>query len=91
MPVSSADAPLLQWLMLRSSATWLQVYATSMAMVVTMVVSIALFSLVPSLQLMLGITTASISLVLYYVSPSMLLAIPETDLGAKNNGHTLPK
>ena len=53
--------------------------------------SIALFSLVPSLQLMLGITTASISLVLYYVSPSMLLAIPETDLGAKNNGHTLPK
>ena len=62
-----------------------------MAMVVTMVVSIALFSLVPSLQLMLGITTASISLVLYYVSPSMLLATPETDLAAKNNGHTLPK
>ena len=62
-----------------------------MAMVVTMVVSIALFSLVPSLQLMLGITAASISLVLYYVSPSMLLASPEIDLAVKNNGHTLPK
>lgn len=50
----------------------MQVYATSMAMVVTMVVSVALFALVPSLQMLLGITTASISLMLYYFPPSTL-------------------
>ena len=44
-----------------------------MAMLVTLVISVALFGLAPSLQLVLGILTASISLVLYYVSPSVLL------------------
>ena len=44
-----------------------------MAMLVTLVVSVAFFGLAPSLQLVLGILTASISLVLYYVSPSVLL------------------
>lgn len=51
----------------------LQVYATSMAMFVTTVVSVTFFELAPSLQLVLGILTASISLVLYYISPSVLL------------------
>ena len=49
-----------------------QVYATSVAMLVTMVVSIALFGLQPTLQMGLGITTASMSLVLYYAPPSFL-------------------
>ena len=55
------------------SVLLLQVYATSMAMLVTTVVSVLFFGLQPSLQLLLGIVTASISLVLYYVSPALLL------------------
>ena len=55
------------------SVELLQVYATSMAMLVTTVVSVLFFALQPSLQLLLGIVTASISLVLYYVSPALLL------------------
>ena len=55
------------------NAALLQVYATSMAMLVTTVVSVLFFALQPSLQLLLGIVTASISLVLYYVSPALLL------------------
>lgn len=50
-----------------------QVYATSMAMLVTLLVSVAFFGLSPSLQLLLGILTASISLLLYYVPPGRLL------------------
>ena len=59
----------------------LQVYATSMAMVVTMVVSVVLFSLVPSLQMLLGITTASISLILYYFPANILYATDLSELG----------
>ena len=44
-----------------------------MAMLVTTVVSVLFFGLQPNLQLLLGIMTASMSLVLYYVSPSVLL------------------
>lgn len=44
-----------------------------MAMLVTMVASVLLFDLAPTLQLGLGITTASISLMLYYLPPSALL------------------
>ena len=46
-----------------------------MAMLVTMLISIALFGLSPTLQLGLGITTASISLVLYYGTPSALMNV----------------
>lgn len=45
-----------------------------MAMLVTMVASVALFDLAPTVQLGLGIATASISLMLYYLPPSALLA-----------------
>lgn len=45
-----------------------------MAMLVTTVVSIVLFGLMPSLQLYLGIATASISLSLYYMPPALLMA-----------------
>ena len=65
-----------------SSMRLVQVYATSMAMVVTMAVSIVLFALVPSLQMLLGISTASISLILYYFPPSSLLASESSEAGA---------
>ena len=45
----------------------LKVYSTSCAMFLTAVISIALFGLEPSLQLFLGIITATISLLLYYL------------------------
>ncbi len=54
-----------------------QVYATSSAMLVTMAISVAFFGLEPSLQLLLGILTAAVSLVLYYVPPATLTAKPE--------------
>eukprot|EP00884_Botryococcus_braunii_P003112 jgi/Botrbrau1/12801/Bobra.117_1s0017.2 len=53
----------------------MKVYATSMAMFVTMVVSLLFFALRPGLQLILGAFTASISIVLYYISPATLSAI----------------
>lgn len=56
-----------------------QVYATSMAMLVTMAASVALFGLEPSLQLALGIATAIISLILYYLPPSALVASEAPD------------
>ena len=49
-----------------------------MAMLVTTVASVLFFGLQPSLQLLLGIITASISLVLYYISPSLLLETGKT-------------
>ena len=60
-----------------------QVYATSMAMLVTMVVSVAAFGLAPTLQLGLGIATASISLVLYYLPPAALIAAEPPDGSGK--------
>ena len=54
-----------------------------MAMLVTMVVSVAAFGLAPTLQLGLGIATASISLVLYYLPPGALLASDSTDVASK--------
>lgn len=51
-----------------------QVYATSMAMLVRMAALVALFGLEPSLQLALGIPTAIISLMLYYLPASALVA-----------------
>ncbi len=45
-----------------------KVYATSMAMLVTMVVSIGLFGQTPTIQLLLGIFVATTSLQLYYMS-----------------------
>jgi hypothetical protein len=60
-----------------------------MAMVVTMVISMLLFALVPSLQMLLGIGTASISLVLYYLPPRILLG--ELQEAGPSNAALLPK
>ena len=45
-----------------------------MAMLVTTILSMVLFGLAPSLQLYLGIITASLSLSLYYMPPSLLFS-----------------
>ena len=79
---------LQQWL---PHLAFLQVYATSMAMVVTMLVSIGLFALVPSLQMLLGIATASISLVLYYLPPRILLGEQQESLGPISKASLLPR
>lgn len=55
-----------------------KVYATSLAMLLTTLVSIAFFSLQPTLQMGLGIVVASSSVVLYYVPPATLGALPDT-------------
>lgn len=65
---------LVSWVM-KFADTIVKVYSTSMAMLVTMVVSIFLFDIAPNLQLILGIITASLSLHLYYLNP--------TDLGSE--------
>lgn len=49
-------------------------YATSMAMAVTMLVSLLFFGLRPGLQMLLGTLTSAISIFLYYVSPASLSA-----------------
>ncbi|KAK9845405.1 hypothetical protein WJX81_005725 [Elliptochloris bilobata] len=67
---------LVSWVM-KFADSIMKVYATSMAMLVTMAVSVAFFGLEPSLQLLLGILTAGISLALYYVPPATLAAKPE--------------
>jgi UDP-sugar transporter A1/2/3 len=54
-----------------------KVYATSLAMLLTTLASIAFFSLQPTLQMGLGIVVASSSVVLYYVPPATLGMLPE--------------
>ena len=60
-----------------------QVYATSMAMLVTMAVSILLFNLTMTLQLFLGIVITSCSVVLYYVPPATLAQVHSPTTSAK--------
>ena len=67
---------LVSWIM-KFADSIVKVFATSMAMLVTTLVSVAAFGLQPSLQMILGMTTASISLVLYYMGPS-LIKLPDS-------------
>ena len=53
-----------------------------MAMLLTTAASVPLFGLSPSLQLYLGIFIASVSLALYYLPPSVLLATQPSPLRA---------
>lgn len=63
---------LVSWIM-KFADTIVKVYSTSMAMMVTMVLSVFLFDIAPNLQLVLGILTASMSLQLYYTNPLDLI------------------
>ena len=62
----SSSGLLVSWIM-KYADSIVKVYATSMAMLVTMVVSILLFGQNPTLQLLLGILTATASLQMYYM------------------------
>ena len=64
---------LVSWVM-KFADSIVKVYATSLAMLLTTLASILFFGLQPSLQMALGITVASCSVVLYYVPPTTLAA-----------------
>ncbi|KAK4483514.1 hypothetical protein RD792_010711 [Penstemon davidsonii] len=54
------------------------VYSTSMAMLLTMVLSVFLFNFKPTLQLFLGIFVCMMSLHMYFAPPSALVDLPLT-------------
>jgi UDP-sugar transporter A1/2/3 len=56
-----------------------KVYSTSMAMLLTMVASIYLFSFKPTLQLFLGIVICIMSLHMYFAPPHTLVDLPVTN------------
>lgn len=64
----------VSWVM-KNADSIVKVYATSLAMLLTTAVSVIGFGLSPTLQMALGITTASISVVLYYVNPTKLATV----------------
>lgn len=71
----SCTGLLVSWVM-KYADTIVKVYATSMAMLLTMVVSIQLFNLKPTLQLFLGILVCCMSLQLYYTPVEILVGAP---------------
>jgi len=72
---------IVSWIM-KFADSIVKVYATSLAMFLTMMVSLWLFDFQPTLQLLLGILAASSSLQLYYMRPQ--------DMLSKDVLHTLP-
>ena len=75
-PVPPCSGLLVSWVM-KFADSIVKVYATSLAMLLTTLVSILFFSLQPTLQMALGILVASCSVVLYYVPPTQLAAVAE--------------
>lgn len=68
---------LVSWLM-KYADNIVKVYSTSMAMLLTMVLSVYLFTFKPTLQLFLGIIICMMSLHMYFAPPNMLVDIPAT-------------
>ncbi|KAL6493973.1 hypothetical protein OROGR_031882 [Orobanche gracilis] len=68
---------LVSWLM-KYADNIVKVYSTSMAMLLTMVLSVFLFNFRPTLQLFLGIFVCMISLHMYFAPPSVLVDLPST-------------
>ncbi|BFG31888.1 hypothetical protein CerSpe_181620 [Prunus speciosa] len=66
---------LVSWLM-KYADNIVKVYSTSMAMLLTMVLSVYLFTFKPTLQLFLGIIICMMSLHMYFAPPSMLIDLP---------------
>ncbi|KAK9280198.1 hypothetical protein L1049_013885 [Liquidambar formosana] len=66
---------LVSWLM-KYSDNIVKVYSTSMAMLLTMVLSVFLFNFRPTLQLFLGIIICMMSLHMYFAAPNMLVELP---------------
>ncbi|KAI9072529.1 hypothetical protein K1719_045488 [Acacia pycnantha] len=68
---------LVSWLM-KYADNIVKVYSTSMAMLLTMILSIFLFNFKPTLQLFLGIVICMMSLHMYFAPPNMLVDMPLT-------------
>ncbi|KAL4203047.1 hypothetical protein AMTRI_Chr02g266590 [Amborella trichopoda] len=68
---------LVSWLM-KYADNIVKVYATSMAMLLTMVLSVFLFDFKPTLQLLLGIIICGMSLHMYFAPVNMLVELPLT-------------
>ncbi|XP_054779681.1 CMP-sialic acid transporter 1 [Prosopis cineraria] len=66
---------LVSWLM-KYADNIVKVYSTSMAMLLTMILSIFLFNFKPTLQLFLGIIICMMSLHMYFAPPNMLVDMP---------------
>ncbi|XP_068659930.1 CMP-sialic acid transporter 1-like [Aristolochia californica] len=66
---------LVSWLM-KYADNIVKVYSTSMAMLLTMVLSVYLFEFKPTLQLFLGIIICMMSLHMYFAPASMLVDLP---------------
>ncbi|XP_042425585.1 CMP-sialic acid transporter 1-like isoform X1 [Zingiber officinale] len=75
---------LVSWLM-KYADNIVKVYSTSMAMLLTMLLSIFLFGLKLTLQLFLGIIICMISLHMYFAPPHMLVDLPVTAKMATDN------
>ncbi|KAG9448392.1 hypothetical protein H6P81_014520 [Aristolochia fimbriata] len=72
---------LVSWLM-KYADNIVKVYSTSMAMLLTMVLSVYLFEFKPTLQLFLGIIICMMSLHMYFAPPNMLVDLPVTSKAA---------
>ncbi|XP_068666847.1 CMP-sialic acid transporter 1-like [Aristolochia californica] len=72
---------LVSWLM-KYADNIVKVYSTSMAMLLTMVLSVYLFEFRPTLQLFLGIIICMMSLHMYFAPASMLVEMPVTSKAA---------
>ncbi|KAK6947890.1 Nucleotide-sugar transporter [Dillenia turbinata] len=68
---------LVSWLM-KYADNIVKVYSTSMAMLLTMVLSVYLFNFKPTLQLFLGIIICMMSLHMYFAPANMLVDLPLT-------------
>ncbi|KAK4379196.1 hypothetical protein RND71_001058 [Anisodus tanguticus] len=68
---------LVSWLM-KYADNIVKVYATSMAMLLTMVLSVLLFNFTPTVQLFLGIIICMMSLHMYFAPLSTLVDLPLT-------------
>lgn len=75
---------LVSWLM-KYADNIVKVYSTSMAMLLTMVLSVYLFNFKPTLQLFLGIIICMMSLHMYFAPPSMLVDLPSTVKATSEN------
>ncbi|KAA0032985.1 CMP-sialic acid transporter 1 isoform X1 [Cucumis melo var. makuwa] len=66
---------LVSWLM-KYADNIVKVYSTSMAMLLTTILSVYLFNFKPTLQLFLGIIVCMMSLHMYFAPPQMLVDLP---------------
>ncbi|KAJ0962971.1 hypothetical protein J5N97_028093 [Dioscorea zingiberensis] len=68
---------LVSWLM-KYADNIVKVYSTSMAMLLTMILSIYLFSFQPTIQLFLGIIICMMSVHMYFAPPQILIDMPSS-------------